>query len=292
MDSLALALIVNTLALGAAYTLVAVGFVLVLNAAGAVNFAHGDLVMAGGFAAIMLGGILPLPALALLPAVVAIMAVLGLLVSLIAYFPVAGGPPASLFVTTIAVGAMLQHGALALFGAEPRSGPPIATNDPIAILGAAVGRDSIVIILAAVVLVGALALFLYRTQIGRALRATAQDREMARAIGIRVHHMIALAFALGAALAGVAGLLLAPRYFMSPAEGGPLMLKAYIAATLGGWGNMGGAVVGAMTVAAFQVLVSRFVSYTAAEALLYGGILVLLVFRPQGLFGEASRRRA
>ncbi|MFO1189080.1 MAG: branched-chain amino acid ABC transporter permease [Alphaproteobacteria bacterium] len=292
MDDLAFALIVNTLTLGAAYTLVAVGFVVVLNAAGAVNFAHGDLVMAGGYAAIMLAGILPLPALALLPAVVAIMAILGLALSLAAYFPIASQPPTSLFVSTIAVGAMLQHGTLALFGAEPRTGPPIAGGAPVVILGASIGRDSLVVIGAAVVLVGALAWFLYRTQIGRALRATAQDRDMARAIGIRVHHMIALAFMMGAAFAGVAGLLLAPRYFMSPAEGGPLMLKAYIAATLGGWGRIGGAVIGALTVAAFQVLVSRFVSYTAAEALLYGAILLVLVLRPQGLFGDAAHRRA
>jgi len=292
MDDLAVALIVNTLALGAAYTLVAVGFVLVLNAAGAVNFAHGDLVMAGGFAAIMLAGVLPLPAWALLPAVVAIMAILGLALSLAAYFPLANQPPTSLFVSTIAVGAILQHGALALFGAEPRTGPAIAEGLPVVILGASIGRDSLVIIGAAVLLVGALAWVLYRTQIGRALRATAQDRDMARAIGIRVHHMIALAFMMGAALAGVAGLLLAPRYFMSPTEGGPLMLKAYIAAALGGWGHIGGAVMGALIVAAFQVLVSRFVSYTAAEALLYGAILAVLVLRPQGLFGEAARRRA
>jgi branched-chain amino acid transport system permease protein len=103
--------------------------------------------------------------------------------------------------------------------------------------------------------------------------------------------LIALAFALGAALAGIAGLLLAPRYFITPSEGGPLMLKAYIAATLGGWGRLGGAVIGALIVAAFQVLLSRFISYIAAEALLYAVILVLLAWRPRGLFGEAAGRR-
>lgn len=292
MDDQALALVINTLSLGAAYALVAVGFVLVLNAAGAVNFAHGDLVMAGGYAAIMLASIIPLPALALLPAVVVIMAALGVAIALVAYFPIARRPPTSLFVTTIAVGAILQNGALALFGAETRTGPPIASGAPVMAFGTGIGRDSLVVIIAAAGLISVLAWFLYRTQIGRMLRATAQDREMARALGIRVNQMIALAFALGAMFAGIAGLLLAPRYFMSPTEGGPLMLKAYIAATLGGWGHLGGAVIGAMIVAAFQVLVSRFISYTAAEALLYGGILLLLAWRPQGLFAEAAGRRA
>lgn len=292
MDDQALALVINTLSLGAAYALVAVGFVLVLNAAGAVNFAHGDLVMAGGYAAIMLASVVPLPALALLPAVVSIMAVIGVAIALVAYFPIARRPPTSLFVTTIAVGAILQNGALALFGAETRTGPPIASGTPVMIFGASVGRDSLIVILTAVGLISVLAWLLYRTQVGRMLRATAQDREMARALGIRVNQMIALAFALGAMFAGIAGLLLAPRYFMSPTEGGPLMLKAYIAATLGGWGHLGGAVIGALIVAAFQVFVTRFVSYTAAEALLYGSILLLLAWRPQGLFAEAAGRRA
>jgi len=292
MDDLAVGLAINTLSLGAAYALVAVGFVLVLNAAGAVNFAHGDLVMAGGFVAIMLAGIMPLPGLALLPAVIAIMGLIGLGVALIAYFPLAKRPPAAIFASTIAVGAILQHGVLALFGAEPRAGPAIAGDTPLFLFGAAIGRDSLVIIAAAAILIGALAWLLHGTQTGRRLRATAQDRDMARALGIRVHGVIALTFALGAALAGVAGLLLAPRYFMTPTEGGPLMLKAYIAATLGGWGNLGGAVLGALIVAAFQVVISRFVSYTTAEALLYGGILLILMLRPQGLFGEAARRRA
>jgi branched-chain amino acid transport system permease protein len=131
-----------------------------------------------------------------------------------------------------------------------------------------------------------------RTQFGRALRAVAQDREMARAIGIGVNWLIAASFALGAALAGAAGLLLANQFFVTPTAGTDLVIKAYIAVTIGGWGSLWGAVVGALLIAGFEVGVSSVLSYTAATAGLYAALLAILVVRPQGLFGEAAQRRA
>ncbi len=131
-----------------------------------------------------------------------------------------------------------------------------------------------------------------RTRLGRQLRATAQDREMAAALGIRVNLMIALTFAIGAALAGAAGTLLANQFFLTPTEGGSLILKAYIAVVIGGWGSLEGAVLGALLIALFETVVAAALSYTAASALLYGTTLAILFLRPQGLFGEAAGRRA
>lgn len=293
MEALALVqLLINALALGAAYALVALGFVLVINATGAVNFAHGDLVMAGGFLSIALGGALPLPGIALLPIVTALMALFGLALSVAAYLPLRNRPPVAVFISTIAVGVMLQNGANAVFGAAPRAGPALTGEGAIALGTLTLDRQSAAVIVMAVLLLSGTHLILTRTQLGRRMRATAQDPEMARAIGIPIGLMVTLTFALGAMLAGAAGLLLANRYFVTPSEGGNLMLKAYIAVVIGGWGRIGGAVIGALLIALFESLIAAWLSQPAAEAALYVALLMVLFLRPGGILGEVEGRRA
>lgn len=290
---LTLQLALNALALGSAYALVTLGFVLVINATGAVNFAHGDLVMAGGFLAVLLGAALPVPGFLLLPLVLAIMAAAGLAVAAIGYFPVRRGPVFAPYIATIAIGIMLQNAATNLFGAAPRRGPPLVDAAPVTLAdGLSLPPQALAVIgVTALLLLGQHLLFRH-TQLGRRLRATAQDAEMAEAIGIDTRWTIAGSFALAAALAGAAGLLLAPQFFVTPQEGGHLILKAYIATVIGGWGSLRGALLGALLIAAAEVLVASLVSQPAAEACLYGGLLLLLWLRPQGLFGEAAGRRA
>lgn len=288
----ALQLVLNGLALGAAYALVALGFVLVLNATGAVNFAQGDLVMAGGYTAAVLAPLLPISGLALLPIVIAAMALLGLAVSMLGYFPLIRRPATAVFVSTIAIGLVLQNAALALFGPEARTAPPVWDSGPLRWGDITFSSQSLAVIGIAAALVLGQAWVLARTRLGRNLRATAQDREMAAALGIRVNAMIALSFMLGAALAGAAGALLANQFFVTPTAGGALILKAYIAVVIGGWGSLAGAVVGALLVGLFETVVAAVVSYTAASALLYAALLLILLLRPQGLFGEAAGRRA
>lgn len=287
----ALQLLVNGVALGAAYALVALGFVLVLNATSAVNFAQGDLVMAGGLLAVALAPLIPLPGIVLLPVVLVLMAALGLLLALAAYLPLRRRPPVSVFISTIAVGIILQNGAAIQFGPEPRAAPPLFGDDTLHIAGLAVPEQSLAIVAVAGLLIGAQQCVFARTQLGRRLRATAQDPEMARACGVPVTAMILVTFAIGAACAGAAGLLLANRYFVTPTSGGDLILKAYIAVTVGGWGSVPGAVVGALLIALFEVGVSSVLSYPVALGALYLTLLAILVLRPQGLFGEAVRRR-
>ena len=287
-----LQLLISGLALGAAYALVALGFVLVLNASRAVNFAHGDLVAAGGFAAVALASLLPLPAILLLPMVLAILAALGLILAALAYFPLSRRPPAALFVSTIAAGLILRNGLDALFGAAPRTGPPLLGAGLVEIGPALVSRQSLAVILAAALLAGLLWGLLAKTRLGRRLRASAEDPEMARALGVPVTRMVALAFALAAALAGAAGLLLANQFFVTPEDGGALMLKAYIATALGGWGRLAGAVAGALAIALFEVGVAALLSYPVAEALLYATALAILALRPHGLFPDHAGARA
>lgn len=296
-------LLVEVLALGAAYALVALGFVLILNATGAVNFAQGDLVMAGGFGGVLLANTLHAPGVVLLPVLLAGMAVLGVVVALAAYMPLRRRPPEAVFISTIAVGIILQNAANRLFGAEPLATPPLLGDGRVRFGGVDTSVQSLAIIGVAVLLIAALYVLFSHTQFGRRLRATAQDREMAMAIGIPVDRMIVGTFAVAAALAGAAGLLLSNTFFVTPGSGGDYMIKAYIAVVIGGWGSIRGAVAGALLIAAFEVLYPSLpllipalpsgwvFSQVTSTIVLDVAVLLILVVRPQGLFGEAARHR-
>lgn len=300
-----LQVLVNGLALGAAYALLALGFVLILNATSAVNFAQGDLVMAGGFVAVALASLWPAPGIVLLPLVMIVMVVLGLALSLIAYFPLQSRPPVAVFISTIAVGIVLQNTANALAGPEPRAGPPLLGGGVLEFGPITLSRQSLTIIAVAALLIAVQHAVFQRTRLGRRLRATAQDREMAAAIGIPIPAVIAGTFALAAAHAGAAGLLLSNTFFVTPVDGTNYILKAYIAVVIGGWGSIPGAIAGALLIALFEVVFPSLpllipplaaaapaFSQTVATILLYIAVLVILVVRPQGLFGEAVQRRA
>ena len=292
-----LQLIVDGVALGAAYALVALGFVLILKATSAVNFAQGDMVMAGGFTAVAVSALAPavglgVPGLVLLPMVLALMALFGVLFSLVAYFPLKSRPPVAVLISTIALGIILRNGATGIFGPAPRAAPPLVDGAPIALGALIISRQSLAIIVVAAILIAGLHLLLTRTQFGRRLRAAAEDPEMARAVGIRVNRMIATTFAIAAALAGAAGLLLANQHFVEPTSGFNLMIKAYIAVVIGGWGSIAGAVAGAFLIALFEIIVGAWISSPVAEAGLYAALLLILALRPRGLIGEAAGRRA
>jgi branched-chain amino acid transport system permease protein len=290
-------LLANALALGAAYALVALGFVLVLNAAGAVNFAHGDMVMLGGVAAVVLVGMLAVsglrvPGIVLLPLVVLGCGLVGLLVAALGFWPLRDRPPAAMFVATIALAAVFEQSAMAFFGPEPRAAPAVWDGPPLPIGGVALGRQPVALIVIAGLAVAGVYALLEKTQIGRRFRAVAQDRDMARALGIRATRLIVGAFALAGGLAGLAGALLGHQFFVHAGQGPAYMLKAYIAAAIGGWGSVPGALLGALLIALFETVVSAALSAVWAQALLYLALLAILLCRPQGLFGEAMGRRA
>jgi branched-chain amino acid transport system permease protein len=284
-------LAINGVALGAAYALVALGFVFIVNATSAVNFAHGDLVMAGGYVAVGLGSLATLPMILMLPLVAAIMFVVGIAVALVAYFPLINRPPATVFISTLLCGIVLQNLFLVLFGPQARAAPPLIKSGTVHLGAIEISVQALGTLAVAAALIGLQYLIFARTQIGRRLRATAQDREMAQAIGIRVSAVIACTFGAGTALAGVAGALLANQFFVYPTGGIPLSVYAYMAVVVGGWGSIAGAVLGAMMISIFQVVVSAYVSYAVATGLLYFVLLLVFFFRPQGIFGELVQRR-
>jgi branched-chain amino acid transport system permease protein len=302
-------LIVNTLGLGCAYALVAMGFVLVLNATNAVNFAHGALVMLGSYIAFTLGTFLPVWGILILPLLLCAAAVVGLLLVALAYFPLKDKPVVAVFISTISAGAIFENAVLLVFGPEPRSTPPILGTNLIRLGDAVISEQSIAVIIVASALVVAQYLLFARTRLGKRLRAAAQDPEMAAASGVNVNLMIAFTFALSAALAGAAGMFLSATYYASPTDGSNYTMKAYIAVTIGGWGSIPGAVVGAFLVAFFEVIIpaipallpvlarwlpgsTELFSMTASTIALFAAFLIVLLFRPQGLFGEAIKKRA
>jgi branched-chain amino acid transport system permease protein len=287
-----LQLLLNGVALGATYALVSLGFVFIVNATGAVNFAQGDLVMAGGYVAIALASLFPVPFLLLLPVVALITFVLGIVISLIAYFPLMRRPPATVFISTLLCGMILQNGFLVLFGPEARSGPALIGTGMLHFGGLELSRQAAGTILVAAIIIVVQYVLFAKTQLGRRLRATAEDREMAEAIGIPAKILIGITFGLGTALAGIAGALLANQYFVYPTGGVALSVLAYIAVVIGGWGSLAGAVLGSLLISVFQVVVSAYVSYAVATGCLYATLLLIFFLRPQGIFAERVQRRA
>lgn len=265
--------------------------------------------MAGGYLAVAAAAVLPVPGIALLPFVLLAMVALGLAFSLLAYFPLKSRPPVSVFISTIALGIILQNSANALFGAAPRGAPALLSGGQLALGPVSIPQQSAAVVAVAALLIAGQWWLFARTALGRQLRATAQDRAMAEAVGIRVNWMIAFTFGLAAALAGAAGLLLANTFFVSPSDGTNYIIKAYIAVTIGGWGSLAGAIAGALLIALFEVIypslplflpfvdpnadwVQAAFSHTMSTIILYLVVLLILFFRPQGLFGETIQRRA
>ncbi len=275
-----------------AYALVALGFVLALNAVGAVNFAHGDLVVLGGAVAVAAGMWLGLPGVVLLPVVAAALAVAGIIAGRVTILPLTVRPPEATFVATIALAAIIEQGLTVEMGTAPRTAPSLAGSGSFALADLALGRQPIAIIVLGSALVLATWFLLERTQTGRRMRAVSGDRYMARAVGIPVGRYVLLSLGLAGALAGVAGMLLGHQFLVAPTQGAGYMLKAYIAVALGGWGSVPGALLGALGIGVFETFVSAAFGDAWASAALYLSVLVVLAVRPQGLFGEPVGRRA
>jgi branched-chain amino acid transport system permease protein len=275
-----------------AYALVALGFVLALNASGAVNFAHGGLVVLGGAAAVFADTWTGLSGPLLLPLVAVMLGAAGMIVAQVAILPLLQRPPEATFVATIALAAIIEQSLMLSMGSAPHTAPSLAGSGALEIAGVAVGRQPLAIVLVSALLVASVWFVLERTQVGRRMRAVAADRAMARAVGIPVARYVLLSLALAGALAGVAGQLLGHQFLVVPTGGSGHMLRAYIAVALGGWGSVPGAVLGALGIGLFEIFGAAWLGDAWAEAALYIAVLAVLSLRPQGLFGEPVGRRA
>jgi len=285
-----LQLTLNGLALGSIYALVALGFVLVYESTGVVNFATGEFVMIGtflGVATVLQAGLPLAPAYAL---TLLAMAAFGVVFYGAVYLPLQRRPIVTVIIGTVAAGIIMQNTALLVWGSFPFR-LPSPFSGFVAIGRSVVPLHSIAVIVVTALLILGLYLLLYRTALGSAMRAVAQDAEVARLMGIRVDALLVLTWALAAVLAAVAGLLLGPIWFADVNMGGPVALKAFAATIIGGFGSVPGAILGGVFVGLTEILGASYVSSTYKDGFSFLLMVLFLLLRPQGVFGERIAER-
>ena len=300
--------LVNGLTLGAVYAVVALGYTMVYGIIQLINFAHGELVMIGAMVAFTLIGVLVpmgVPGLAavLLATLCAMVAcaMLGYAMERMAYRPLRGAPRLAPLISAIGVSIILQHLALLVWSRNPLAFPQVVKSESYPLGGAAITNIQIGILAISVCMMAGLALLVYRTRLGTAMRATSQNPQMAALLGVDANRVIALTFVIGAALAAVAGVMVAGYYGIAQyTMGSSLGLKAFCAAVLGGIGNIPGAMLGGVLLGVVEALGAGYIgdltnnvfgsNYQDVFAFLV--LILVLVFRPSGLLGERVGDRA
>ena len=285
---------INGLALGSIYALVALGYTMVFGVLQLINFAHGDIFMIGSFVGLYfiryaVPNIEPSLGSALLVIIVAMIgsAVLGVLIEKLAYRPLRRAPRINILITAIGVSLFLEYGGQLLFGASPQFFPAILPRKMIDIGGDIVlDSNQITIFVVSFVLMQILQYLVFKTQFGRAMRAISHSLETANLIGINVNKVILVTFIIGSSLAGAAGVLYGVAYpKIDPLLGLLPGLKAFIAAVLGGIGNITGAVIGAILLGLSETYVAGYLSSTYRDALAFVILILVLLLRPAGLLG-------
>ena len=285
-------ILLNGVAIGCIYALVSCGFVWVYATVGAVNFAHGELVMVGAYLGVTAAVLLGWPPVAALVGAVVAGAVLGLLFQAVAFAPVRARPPLTFIVVSIGMSILLRNGALVLWGPDPVAPPDLLGGRMVWLGDVRVSAHQVLIVVVTLAVFCAQAVFFARTRLGRRLQATAEDQETARLMGIDVRAMTALTFALSAALAALAGTLAAPVIFVSPDLGLFIILKAFIALVIGGFGSIPGTLVGGVLLGVLEVLTGAYVSSAYKDGVAFLVLVGTLLLLPHGLFGERVGDRA
>jgi len=278
------------LTVGAIYALVALGFTLIYNASDVLNFAQGEFVMLGGMVTVFATAAgVPLPLAALMAVAVAV--VVGLMLYYLAIAPARGASAVSLIIITIGASILMRGIASIVFDKNFHSLKPFAGYKPLIVGGAALLPPSIIVLIGAGVIVLLLWLFITRTLTGKAILATAANRLAARLVGINTGAVVALSFAVSAAIGAVGGILAAPITLTSYDAGTLLALKGIAAAMLGGMGNPLGAVVGGLSVGLLEAFGAGYISSSYKDAIGFIVILLVLFVMPQGLFGRGGVER-
>jgi len=287
-----LQLLVAGLATGAIYALVAVGFTLLWQTSQTVNFAQGEFVVLPAF--LMLGlmgaGGLPFwPAVAL-GGLLSVF-ILGLLFKRVLVDPMLRHGALPLSIATMALSIFIKEGMKESYGAEAHVFPALIPSTTLTVFGAAVSQQSLLVLAIAVAVVAALQFFLVRTRTGRAMQATAQNPAVAQILGVPVQKMILLTFLINAGLVSVASLLVTPIYLAKFSNGETLGLAAFIAALVGGFNQVRGAIAGGLILGIVDNLAAAYISATYRGAVPLAMLIGVILFRPQGLFGRAEERR-
>jgi len=282
--------------LGALYALIAIGYTMVYGVLRLINFAHGDVYMVGAYIGLTMvdrvgaafagtvAGFSTIFALTMIAC-----ALLGVVIERLAYRPLRAAPRLTALITAIGVSLLLQTLAQMVWGAAPRFYPTLLSARPIPLLGLQLNLNRLLVLIASLLLMGALWYVVTRTRIGKAMRATSFDREAAALMGINTNRVISFTFAVGSALAGAAGLLLSAltNVQIIPQSGVLPGLKAFVAAVLGGIGNIPGATLGGLVMGVAETYVSASHYSMWRDAVAFVLLILILLFRPAGILGRA-----
>lgn len=284
-----LSYLINGISLGSVYAIIALGYTMVYGIARMLNFAHGDIIMVGGFTVFTIvttmGGS---PVVGILASVV-VCTVLGVTIERVAYRPLRDASPLAVLITAIGVSYLLQNVALLIFGSNARQFTSVIT---VPALKLAVGKLSIssvtiVTILSCIVIMAALMTFINKTKMGQAMLAVSEDRGAATLMGINVNRTISVTFAIGSALAAVAGVLLCSAYpSLSPYTGSMPGIKAFVAAVFGGIGSIPGAFIGGILLGIIENLAKAYISSQLSDAIVFSVLIIVLLVRPTGILGK------
>ena len=284
-----LSYLINGISLGSVYAIIALGYTMVYGIARMLNFAHGDIIMVGGFTVFTIvttmGGS---PVVGILASVV-VCTVLGVTIERVAYRPLRDASPLAVLITAIGVSYLLQNVALLIFGSNARQFTSVITVPALKLAGGKLSISSVTIvtILSCIVIMAALMTFINKTKMGQTMLAVSEDRGAATLMGINVNRTISVTFAIGSALAAVAGVLLCSAYpSLSPYTGSMPGIKAFVAAVFGGIGSIPGAFIGGILLGIIENLAKAYISSQLSDAIVFSVLIIVLLVRPTGILGK------
>ena len=281
--------LINGISLGSIYAIIALGYTMVYGIAKMLNFAHGDVIMVGSYMTFLMASSLGLPpVLAVLVAVV-VCTVLGITIEKIAYKPLRQATSLAVLITAIGVSYFLQNIALVIFGANPINFKSVVNVPAIELFDGQIvisGETSTAIVVSLIIVI-ALSLFIKNTKSGKAMLAVSEDKGAAQLMGVNVNKTISLTFAIGSALAAVAGALYCSAYpILSNTTGAMPGIKAFTAAVFGGIGSIPGAMIGGILIGVIEILGRAYISSQLADAIVFGVLILILMFKPTGILGK------
>jgi inner-membrane translocator len=279
--------LINGLRTGSIYALIAIGYTMVYGIAKMINFAHGDIIMVGAYALYFSISVLGLPVPVALVITVIVCAILGVVIEKVAYKPLRSAPPLAVLITAIGMSFFLQSASLLIFGSTPIPFQSVIPNVNISVGPVVISSITVVTLIVTAIAMILLTLFVNKTKMGSAMRAVSEDKGAAELMGINVNSTISLTFAIGSALAAVAGVLYICQYqSMKPTLGALPGIKAFVAAVLGGIGSIPGAMLGGILLGLIESVSKAYISTELADAIVFGVLIVVLLFRPSGLLGK------
>lgn len=281
--------LINGISLGSVYAIIALGYTMVYGIAKMLNFAHGDVIMVGGFVVFSTVSTMGLPPVLGIIISVCVCTILGVTIERIAYKPLRQASKLAVLITAIGVSYLLQNVALLIYGANTKSFTSVVTLAPLKLANGkiSISGETIVTIISCIVIMVGLTVFIKYTKIGRAMVAVSEDKGAAQLMGVNVNSTIAITFAIGSALAAVAGVLLCSAYpSLTPYTGAMPGIKAFVAAVFGGIGSIPGAFIGGILLGIIEILSKAYISSQLSDAIVFAVLIVVLLVKPTGILGK------